>query len=239
MGFSYRLRAWLFAFLIYAAMAVIGIAGAIPAAISRKWAYKMCRFYALFILGAARILCGLRYEIRGEVPRGSVVIASKHQSFFDILIHFATLNQPNFVMKKELRYVPIFGFYASRLGVSLVKRGEKGKSMRQMLSGVQKNKDATTQLVIYPQGTRVAPRVAMPYKIGAAVLAQNLGRVIVPVATNVGCFCNKHGGCLRGGLAVMEYLPVIETDCTPAVLIKRIETVVEDASNRLMEEAGI
>jgi 1-acyl-sn-glycerol-3-phosphate acyltransferase len=184
----------------------------------------------------ARIICGLKVELRGQIPTGNVVIASKHQSFFDVILHAYYLKNVNFVMKQELTYFPIIGFYGKRLGVAPVRRGGKGKAVSQMLSGLERN-DGDTQLVIYPQGTRVAPGKVMPYKVGAAVVCQRMNRRCILAATNVGMYWPKHSLLRKRGTVILEYLDEVPSGLKTKSFVRYIEENIENASNALIEEA--
>jgi 1-acyl-sn-glycerol-3-phosphate acyltransferase len=94
------------------------------------------------------------------------------------------------------------------------------------------------QLIIYPQGTRVAAGATRPYKVGVGVLYSQLGQDCVPAATNVGVFWPRHGLLRKPGLAVVEFLPRIPAGLSVEEFMERIEPEVEGASNRLMAEAG-
>ena len=165
------LRSLLFDFLMYALMLVMGILCAPLAIWSVDGAYWSCRAYARAVLWLARLICGLRSEVRGMPPTDDVIVCSKHQSFLDILILVTALPRFRFIMKRELRWAPIIGLYALRIGSTPVARGKKGAAMRDMVSHAQNRDDEQPgQLIIYPQGTRVLPGVKAPYKVGAGVL---------------------------------------------------------------------
>ncbi len=230
-------RSLVFEILVYLVMAVMGILGAPFALWSVDGAYAVCRAYARVVFFLARVLCGLRVEIRGEVPTGEVLVAAKHQSFLDILMIFEALPRAKFVMKKELKWTPFIGLYALRIGSTPVARGRKGQAMTQMVAHAGRATEAR-QLVIYPQGTRVAPGARPPFKVGAGVLYDRLGSACVPAATNAGVFWGRRTLRKRPGLAVVEFLPAIEPGLPIAEFMARLETVVEDASDRLMREAG-
>ena len=222
---------------MYVLMFIVGLLGAIPALFSRKFTYQVIKFYCGAVIYLLRVLCGLKVEIRGEIPKGSVVVASKHQSFLDIILHAYYLEHVNFVMKQELRYVPILGFYAARIGAAPVKRGDKSKAVSQMVSGVQKQ-GGDSQLVIYPQGTRVPPGKKMPYKVGAAVLCQRMERPCVMAATNVGMLWPKHSLLRKRGTVVIEYLGTVPEGLALSDFVSYLEEHIETASDRLMSEAG-
>ena len=217
-------------------MTLFAVLGAIPALVSRKATYWVVRNFAGSVVFLARIICGLKVELRGQIPTGNVVIASKHQSFFDVILHAFYLKNVNFVMKQELTYFPIIGFYGKRLGVAPVRRGGKGKAVSQMLSGLERN-DGDTQLVIYPQGTRVAPGKVMPYKVGAAVVCQRMNRRCILAATNVGMYWPKHSLLRKRGTVILEYLDEVPSGLKTKSFVRYIEENIENASNALIEEA--
>jgi 1-acyl-sn-glycerol-3-phosphate acyltransferase len=133
----------------------------------REWAFHGIHTYTLWVRWTARRMVGLRSELRGTVPRGAVLIAAKHQSFFDIILMVSVLDRPKFIMKRSLVWAPILGWYALRIGCVPVDRGKRGRAVQQMVEGVRGPTGAEPgQLIIYPQGTRVAPGVHLPYKIG-------------------------------------------------------------------------
>ncbi|MGY9042287.1 MAG: lysophospholipid acyltransferase family protein [Rhodobacterales bacterium] len=236
MVFVQFLLSIIFIFSMYLSMTLFAVLGAIPALVSRKATYWVVRNFAGSVVFLARIICGLKVELRGQIPTGNVVIASKHQSFFDVILHAYYLKNVNFVMKQELTYFPIIGFYGKRLGVAPVRRGGKGKAVSQMLSGLERN-DGDTQLVIYPQGTRVAPGKVMPYKVGAAVVCQRMNRRCILAATNVGMYWPKHSLLRKRGTVILEYLDEVPSGLKTKSFVRYIEENIENASNALIEEA--
>lgn len=232
------LRSLVFDAMLYGLMLVMGILCAPMALWSVDGAYVAIRAYCRAALWLLRVICGLRVEVRGEVPTGDVIVCSKHQSFLDILILSATLPRVSFIMKRELRWAPILGFYAMRIGSTPVARGKRSRAMKEMVAHAEKGSAAARQLVIYPQGTRVAPGAVVPYKVGAGVLYDRLGKTCVPAATNVGVFWSRHSLYRRPGTAVMEFLEPIPPGLPVTEFMARVEEVVETRSNALMREAG-
>jgi 1-acyl-sn-glycerol-3-phosphate acyltransferase len=223
---------------MYLAMVVFAFAYGIPSIISRKGAWAGIHAYCNYVRLTARVLVGLRSEIRGEVPVDEVLIASKHQSFFDIILICSVVPRPKFIMKKELRWTPLLGWYAWRIGCIPVDRGKKGRAIAEMKKAVAEGSKVPGQLIIYPQGTRVAPGAEMPYKVGTGLLYQQMDKTCHPAATNVGVFWPRHGIYRKPGLAVVEFLPTIPAGLPVADFMAELERVVETASDRLMAEAG-
>lgn len=166
------------------------------------------------------------------------MIAAKHQSFFDIIILCSVLPAFKFIMKKELTRTPVLGWFALKIGCVPVDRGKKGQAIAKMLADVQKGAARPGQLIIYPQGTRVAPGVELPYKTGTAVLYQQLGQTCVPVAVNVGVFWPRTGIVKKQGHAVIEFLEPIPPGLDKQPFVDRLREAVEERSDALMAEAG-
>jgi 1-acyl-sn-glycerol-3-phosphate acyltransferase len=215
---------------MYLAMAVIALAFAPWALFSRHGARTACKTYCRWVIFTLRLLCGLRCEVRGLPPATEAVIAAKHQSFLDVILIFN--------MKRELIYAPFIGQYALKIGCVPVNRGRRGTAIARMKADVAKGAAEPGQLIIYPQGTRVAPGVARPYKVGTGLLYEQLGQPCYPVATNVGVFWPKRGILRHPGLAVVEFLPPIPPGLPVPAFMAELETAVETASDRLMVEAG-
>lgn len=232
------LRAIVFTVQMYAAMVLMGIWWA-PIAIRREdGAHRAIRAYCRYVVWSAEKIVGLSSEIRGDVPEGEVMIAAKHQSFFDIILLCSVLPAPKFIMKKELARAPVLGWFAQKIGCVPVDRGKKGQAIAKMLADVQKGRARPGQLVIYPQGTRVAPGAELPYKTGTAILYQQLGQPCIPVAVNVGLFWPRTGITKRPGHAVLEFLDAIPPGLGKRDFVTRLSESVEGRSNALMREGG-
>jgi len=231
-------RSLVFVFQIYLAMLVVGLLFAPWALVSPRGARVACKIYCHWVLWSAGWMVGIRYDVRGEVPQGEVVVAAKHQSFLDILIIFSALPSAKFIMKRELLWTPIIGLYAKRLGCVPVDRGKKGAAVAKMVKDVAAEFQEPGQLIIYPQGTRVAPGDMKPYKVGPSVLYRELGTPCVPVATNVGLFWPRKGIMRKPGLAVVEFLDPIAPGMAREPFMKHIEQAIEGKTDDLMRQAG-
>ena len=238
MAYAWRwLRSFVFVVQMYAMMLVIGLIYLPGAILSPEGARRGCKAYCRWVFWTARWMVGLRWEVRGTPPTQGALVAAKHQSFLDILIIFNALPSAIFVMKREILWTPIIGLYAYRLGCVPVNRGKRGIAIKKMLNDVATGHQAAGQLIIYSQGTRVAPGVKAPYKIGTGALYEQMGQDCAPVATNVGVFWPRTGIYRKPGLAVVEFLPLIPPGLERAEFMARLEAEVEEASDRLIAEA--
>ena len=234
----YWLRCLLFTGQMYIAMVLLAVVFAFPALVWRGASYYWMQSFCRWTRFTAAHLINLRTEVRGNLPTGACLVASKHQAFLDSIALLSALEAARFIMKKELSWIPIIGWHAVRMGCIPVDRGKRGKAISKMMADVKAGQAMPGQLIIYPQGTRVPPGDVMPYKTGTALLYSQLGQDCIPVATNVGVFWPRKGLAYKPGVAVIEFLPIIKPGLSNAAFMAELETSIEAASNRLMAEAG-
>lgn len=232
------LKSLIFIVQMYAMLLPWGIVFAIPAVFSRRAAIYCCRSYCWYNMWVAGWLIDLKTEIRGTPPQDEVLIAAKHQSFLDVLMIYSAIPTGRFIMKDILKFAPVVGQFGLRVGCIPVKRGKRGVAIKKMIEDVEAGRTMPGQLIIYPQGTRIAPGVKAPYKVGTAVLYKELNQACVPVAANVGVFWPKRGIYRAPGTAVIEFLPRIPVGLDRDTFMKQLEDTVETKSNDLMREAG-
>ncbi|WP_299043780.1 lysophospholipid acyltransferase family protein [uncultured Tateyamaria sp.] len=232
------LRSLVFVGHIYVMMLVIGLLWAPYAIVSKHGARSACKSYSRYVFWSMRWMVGLKAEVRGHVPEGEVLIAAKHQSFLDIMMIFTALPSAKFIMKRSILWTPIIGLYAKRLECVPVDRGKRGAAIAKMVEDVEAGRATPGQLIIYSQGTRVAPGVRKPYKVGTAVLYEQLGQPCVPVATNVGVFWPRTGILRKPGTAIVEFLSAMPDGLDKETFLAQLEDRVETRSDALMREGG-
>ena len=124
-------------------------------------------------------------EVGSEnLPAGPVLVAAKHQSAWETLYLSWRLNHPAFVLKKELLMIPVFGWFLARVGMIAIDRSGKASALKKMVADAKAIFAQGRPVVIFPEGTRVAPGARMPYQPGIAALYAQLGVPVVPVALN-------------------------------------------------------
>ncbi len=228
----------IFLVIAYGLMAVYALVFAPWALVHRNGAFAAAHAWCKTVRFLARWIVGLKTEIRGTPPSDEVLVVGKHQSFLDIILIYSAVPRGKFIMKKELLWTPIVGQYAVGMGCVAVDRGKRGLAIKKMVADVASGRKEPGQLIIFPQGTRVPPGEARPYKIGSGVLYKEMGQDCVPVACNVGLFWPGHGIMRRRGTAVIEFLPRIEPGKRIGDFMKELEDAIETRSNALMAEAG-
>lgn len=232
------LRSLLYTVQVYVMMAVIATAFAPWAVFDKRGAFGAIYAWCRWARWSASWMIGLKSEVRGTVPDGDVMIASKHQSFFDIILLCSVVRRPKFIMKKQLKWTPLVGWYAKQINCVAVDRGKRGAAIRAMVEAVKSGAQDPGQLIIFPQGTRVEAGVRQEYKVGVGVLYQDVGSPCVPVACNVGVFWPRQNIYRKPGLAVIEFLPTIAPGLPIREFMAQLETTIEAHSDALMAEAG-
>jgi len=230
-------RSLLFNAAMYLAMPIVGLIYMPWAIMSPKGALAGCHRYCTVVLWLARWMIGLKVEYRGTPPTGEVMVAAKHQSFFDVLAIFGALPSGRFIFKSILKYAPVIGLYGLRIGCIPVDRGKRGAAITKMLADVKSGTTMPGQLIIYPQGTRVPAGESRPYKKGTGALYRELNQPCIPVAINIGIFWPKRGVYRKPGTAVIEFLDPIAPGMEPVAFMTLLEERIETACDRLNAEA--
>ena len=186
-----------------------------------------------------RLFAGIRVEVRGQenLPQGPVLMAAKHQSAWDTMIFHVITHHPAIVMKKELLAIPIYGWYCRKTKMVPVDRDQGMKSLRDMVAAAKSAARDGRHVIIFPQGTRIAPGASAPYLPGVAALYGQLGLPCVPIALNSGLFWKHRSFLKTPGTIVLEYLPAIPPGLKRKEFMAALEERIETASDRLAAEA--
>ena len=235
------IRSVLFNIYVYALTVSIAV-GWLPLVVlgTRETALLGFRFWGRASLWGLAKICGTKLEVRGEenLPRDRpVIIASKHHSMWDILVFYALIKNPAFISKQELGWIPIAGTFLRKVGTIIVNRGAAAKALRTMVEETRSALENKRTIVIFPEGTRSAPGAAPDYKPGIAALYTRLDHACVPVALNSGLYWPRRKFLRRPGTIVLEFLPAIEPGLSRKDFMTALQSSIEAASNRLLEEA--
>lgn len=232
------LRSILFVIWTYVTMMIFAFAFLPFMLFSRRIAVEAVRLWIKNIRLALRFIVGVKTEIRGveNIPAGPLIWASKHQSMYDAFVPWLVLKHPAIVIKKELLWYPMFGWYAWRTEMIAIDRAGGAKTLRNMIDASRQRMKEGRQLLIFPEGTRQKPGATPKYRPGVFGLYSELDVPIVPVATNIGLCWPARGILRRPGTVVIEILPPIETGMAKKPFMERLENTIEPACNRLLEE---
>lgn len=176
--------------------------------------------FQIWLLGA---LCGLKYRVRGRehLPQGAAIVLSKHQSTWETLA-FAEIFPPHaWVLKREVIWIPLFGWAVGLMKPIAIDRGSGRRAIQQVVAqGRARLKDGMWVL-IFPEGTRVAPGQQRRWGSGGAMLAAKSGYPVVPVAHNAGHYWRRRGFVKRPGTIDVVIGPPIDTRGKTAEEINR------------------
>jgi 1-acyl-sn-glycerol-3-phosphate acyltransferase len=204
----------------------------------RIWTARGQTIWAKGVMGLMRALAGIRIEIRGRenLPEGAALVASKHQSAWDTIIYHIVLDDPAVAMKRELFWIPVYGWYADKVRMVPIDRRGGPRAVRAMIRASQAAAKAGRPIVVFPEGTRVTPGLRAPYRPGIGGLYTQLNVPVVPVALNSGLFWPRRKFLRRPGTIVLEFLPTIAPGLKRAELITALEERLEPATDALIAE---
>lgn len=233
------LRSLIFNIVFYLNLVVLLAGGFWILFAPRAVAMKGLKLWGTTTLFWLRTITGTRVELRGfdKLPDGPLIIASKHQSAWETVVLHAFFRDPAIVLKKELMLIPVMGWYARKFGLIPVDRSASAKALRAMRSAARKAAAEDRQIIIFPEGTRRLPGADPDYKPGVALLYADLGVPCVPLALNSGLYWPRRKFMRHPGTITVECLEAIPPGLDRKAFMARLESDLEAASSRLIEEA--
>lgn len=226
--------------IVFFAWTTVVVVVAIPVlAMSERAMVAYARGWSRSVLLLLRVICGLRYRVVGreKVPKGGFIIACKHQSAWDTIAFFCIVDSPVYILKRELLMVPLFGWCLLKSGMIAIDRKGGASTMRKTIAKAAKKLAEGRQIVIFPQGTRVAPGLKAPYQPGAVGLYTHLNTILVPAALDSGRFWARRSFLKKPGTITLEFLEPIPPGLPRAQAHKLIEERIEAAADRLLADA--
>ncbi|MBL0374711.1 1-acyl-sn-glycerol-3-phosphate acyltransferase [Rhizobium sp. KVB221] len=204
----------------------------------RKIAYKIPKNWARVNLWLAEKIIGLTYEIDGleNLPEGGYIISAKHQCFWDTFALIPTLPDPVYILKRELLWIPLFGWYAAKQRMIPINRAAKARAIPEMVARAHEELADGRELIIYPEGTRKAPGDEPDYKFGIARLYTDLKVPVVPIVMHPGLFWQRHSFLRYPGHVKIQILKPIEPGMSATTFFRHLIKVTEKASDDLLME---
>ena len=197
--------------------------------------YRLISAWARFQVFLLKHLCGLDYRVEGRehLPGGAAIILSKHQSAWETIVFQEIFPAQTWVLKRELLWIPLFGWALALLRPIAIDRSAGRKAIEQVIEQGRERLQSGIWVVVFPEGTRVAPGTRKRYAMGGAVLAAETGYPVVPVAHNAGSFWPRRGFLKRPGTVRVVIGPVIDPSGQKAeAIIKQAEEWIE---NKMVE----
>lgn len=205
----------------------------------RKKAYGVAKNWARSNHWLFDKVVGTTFEIEGleNIPaNGGYIFAPKHQSFWDAYALLPWLDDPFYILKRELTWIPLFGWYLKKQRMVPVDRSARGKVMAAVMQRTKEEMNSGRQLIIYPEGTRRPPGATPEYKYGIARLYRDLQVPVVPVVMHPGLFWPRRKFVRYPGHFKVRILPAIAPGMDPDAFLAHLVEVMETASDRLLVE---
>ncbi len=196
------------------------------------------RFWARTNFWLLGVVCGIRIELRGlaKIPPGALLVASKHQSMWETFALFPLFADPAFILKRELQWIPFFGWYAWKARLIPVDRGRGSQALAALSVRVREELARSRQIIIFPEGTRRAPGAEPNYKYGVVHLYAETGVACLPIALNSGLFWPRRSFRRYPGTIIVEVLDPIAPGLDKQVFADTLQQTIEIATARLIAE---
>lgn len=230
-------RSVLFNIVFYINLIVQMLLFLLPALIlPRKKAWIIPKFWARSNLWLQKYIAGTDFIVEGieNLPQGAYICAPKHQSFWDVYAFLDYIDDPVYILKRDLMRIPLFGWYLSKMGMIPVDRGARVKALHSIAAGAQQAIADKRQIMIYPEGTRRPPGAPPAYKYGIAHLYSELGLQVVPIAHNAGLYWPRRKFLRYPGTIRCRILPPIEAGLDKEAFLKRLTEETENACDELL-----
>lgn len=204
----------------------------------RRMFMRSVQAWAKSSLWLMRVLAGTAVEYRGleRIPAGGFVVASKHQSLWETFALLPVFDDPTFILKRELRWIPMFGWYTRKADCIPVDRKAGSQALLAMTAKAREEVRDGRQILIFPEGTRRPAGAPPAYKYGVSHLYKSLGVPCLPLALNSGLYWPRRKFIRRPGKIVLEILEPIPAGLERAVMFRLLQERIESASDRLYDE---
>lgn len=192
--------------------------------------YRIITVWTRWVMWASRVICGIRYRVVGaeNIPKEPCIILAKHQSAWETM-GFQLIFPPQvWVLKKELLRVPFFGWGLAMLSPIAIDRSSRRQALQQLVEQGEQRLAAGFYIVIFPEGTRIAPGKRGKYRAGGARLAVQTNTPVLPVAHNAGLRWGKNAFLKYPGVVTVSIGPLIQPDCDAESLARRVEDWIEN-----------
>ena len=233
------LRSLLFNLLWYINI-VVQMAGYAPWYMTRKDRREAWRVPTDWGQSANRLqtaIVGTRFDVQGTEnlppPGTGYIVAAKHQSIWEFYGLLPWLDDPAFIVKKQLMSIPLFGQYIAKVGVIPIERAKRGEALRLMMVEARRAIDEGRQILIFPEGTRMAPGAPPDYRQGVTRMYEQLNCPVVPVALVSGLFWPRRRFRRYPGTLRVRFLPPIEPGLDPETFHTTLRETIENACHEL------
>lgn len=208
--------------------------------VSREKAWSVPKRWARSNAWLHRVVGGTRFEVTGleNIPDGACIIAPKHQSFWDTFSFLPFIRDAVFILKRELTWIPVFGWYLQKLQMIAIDRGSGSKALRQAVAAGRERMADGRQLIIYPEGTRRPPGAEPAYKYGIVELYKQLNVPVIPIAHVAGLYWPRRKFLRYPGTIHARVLPPIPPGLPKDEFLARLIRETEAGCDALLIAAA-
>lgn len=234
------IRSLVFAAAFYINTAIFLIFGSWLLFAPRSWAMAGLRAHARVSVWLLKVVCGTSMEVRGleKLPKSACLVVAKHQSAWDTFALIPLFRDPAIVLKDELKWIPLYGWFCIKFGHILVRRDKGASALKAMIRDARERAAQGREIFIFPEGTRRAPGAPPDYKPGYVALYEGLKVPCVPLALNSGLYWPRRKLVRYPGPIIVEFLDPIPPGLPRAEFRARLEPALENAVGRLIQEAA-
>jgi len=231
-------RSVIFNALFYLNLLLHFIAAVPTLVLPRRAILKVATFWGRTNLWLLRVICDIKFEYRGveNITPGPLLVASKHQSLWETFALLPLFDDPAFILKRELLWIPFFGWYAWKAGMIPVNRGKRSQALADMTVCGLEELARGRQIVIFPEGTRRAPGAEPNYKYGIVHLYAETATTCLPIALNSGLFWPRRSFLRYPGTIMVEVLEPIAPGLDKKTFAEQLTQEIETATARLVAE---
>jgi len=207
------LRSTLFNFLMFSTVVMHALLCLLTAPFPPLVRYRFISQWARLQVRLLKVICRLSYRVEGQenLPRGPAIILAKHQSSWETLAFQEIFPPQVWVLKRELLLIPFFGWGLALTQPIAIDRGSGTRALDQIIKQGRNRLETGRWVVVFPEGTRVAPGQNKRHAVGGAALAAETGYPVVPVAHNAGLFWPRRGFIKHPGTIRVVIGPVIDS----------------------------
>lgn len=202
-----------------------------------KYVWLIPKFWAHTVIFLLRYIASIKIEVQGIDNIKNIknyIIAPKHQSALETFVLLAYLDNPSYVLKKELSFIPLFGWYMAKTGIIAINRGSPLQALKQLIAEAKKHNARGRQILIFPEGTRRKPGDKPAYKAGVATLYKELKVPVVPIAHNAGLYWPKNSFYRYKGTLTIKILPPIDISLDKKQFLAKLINDIEQNCNELL-----
>ena len=236
------IRAFFFMVALYLSLIAFMLVGLIVLILPRRAMTVLARAWGHYFLWLCRVLGGIKVEFRGlqNIPKGPLLVAAKHQSVWETFMLLGLFDDPCFILKRELTFIPFFGWFIYKMRNVPINRKDGSRALIKLTRAADReiHADKGRQILVFPEGTRRPPGAPPAYRFGVAKHYEGLNVPCLPIGLNSGVYWPRRSMKLKRGTIVVDIMPPIQPGLERNEFFALVQDQIERSSNQLIAEAS-